>query len=318
MMLGLNTLQSALLEKLIAGIPADTIMAAAEDAAIDTRALRSILNPVQLARRIEARRYETSRDHAYWVLSLRRRLRNRARVVRCVDELDGSQFYPEFYERNRPVHVRTFFNSESLAGFITFDSLRAGHGDVLVKVTRGRSAPNEEVTVETIRLGDYIDEVCAQASGDHYLIAEGQAVLGPLGELVNKVAPPATMLGPTSRYNSSLWMGPAGAFTAFHYDVANVFIAQLLGKKRVYLVAPDNQPFMYEERGHVSRVDPRRPDAESFPLYRHAKVDEVVLNPGEALFVPVGWWHAVESTKPSFSVTLTNFHRTNEFPMSAI
>jgi hypothetical protein len=277
-----------------------------------------MLNPLQLARRIEARRYETSRDHAYWVLSLRRRLRNRAREVCRFDELDGQCFYPKFYEQNRPVCVRRFFDAEHLAEVITFDSLRVKHGDTPVNIMRGRSTPNEHARIEITRLGDYVDEVCARASDDHYLIADGQAVLGALGELVSKFSPPATLLGPTSRYNSSLWMGPAGAFTAFHYDIANVFIAQLLGKKRVYLVAPDNQPFMYEEQRHVSRVDPRRPDTASFPLYRYAKVDEVVLSPGEALFVPVGWWHAVESTEPSFSVTLTNFHRANEFPESAL
>jgi ribosomal protein L16 Arg81 hydroxylase len=40
-------------------------------------------------------------------------------------------------------------------------------------------------------------------------------------------------------------------------------------------------------------------------------VIETVIGPGDALFLPVGWWHAVEALSLSVSVSFTSFQRSN-------
>jgi ribosomal protein L16 Arg81 hydroxylase len=40
---------------------------------------------------------------------------------------------------------------------------------------------------------------------------------------------------------------------------------------------------------------------------------EVVLSPGEGLFIPVGWWHHVRALEPSLSVSFTSFGAPNRF-----
>ena len=40
-------------------------------------------------------------------------------------------------------------------------------------------------------------------------------------------------------------------------------------------------------------------------------VIECVIGPGEAIFLPVGWWHQVEALSLSASVSFTNFARAN-------
>ena len=42
-------------------------------------------------------------------------------------------------------------------------------------------------------------------------------------------------------------------------------------------------------------------------------VHEVLLHPGEALFIPVGWWHQVLAVDTSISLAFTNFIRRNRF-----
>jgi ribosomal protein L16 Arg81 hydroxylase len=40
---------------------------------------------------------------------------------------------------------------------------------------------------------------------------------------------------------------------------------------------------------------------------------ECVLEPGEILFLPVGWWHYVEALDISVTLASTNFHWQNDF-----
>jgi hypothetical protein len=39
----------------------------------------------------------------------------------------------------------------------------------------------------------------------------------------------------------------------------------------------------------------------------------VTVGPGEALFIPVAWWHAVTALDVSISLTFTNFVHQNRF-----
>jgi ribosomal protein L16 Arg81 hydroxylase len=40
---------------------------------------------------------------------------------------------------------------------------------------------------------------------------------------------------------------------------------------------------------------------------------ECLIGPGEALFLPVGWWHQVEALDVSISMSFTNFPDGNDF-----
>jgi len=42
---------------------------------------------------------------------------------------------------------------------------------------------------------------------------------------------------------------------------------------------------------------------DEFPLFEEAEYVEAILWPGEMLYIPLGWWHYVESLSTSFSVS---------------
>jgi ribosomal protein L16 Arg81 hydroxylase len=65
---------------------------------------------------------------------------------------------------------------------------------------------------------------------------------------------------------------------------------------------------VYNHIGVFSEVDCEKPDLVRHPLYRYANKFVFDLNPGEALFIPVGWWHHVRALDVSISVSFTNFH----------
>ena len=90
-------------------------------------------------------------------------------------------------------------------------------------------------------------------------------------------------------------------------------MAQVLGRKRVLLISPDQTHRLYNEVGVFSDVDCDHPDAQRHPLYRDVLSKQVLLEPGEVLFLPVGWWHHVKALDVSVTVTFTNFVHPNDF-----
>jgi ribosomal protein L16 Arg81 hydroxylase len=48
-------------------------------------------------------------------------------------------------------------------------------------------------------------------------------------------------------------------------------------------------------------------DTDRYPLFARACLMDVVLEPGDALFLPAGWWHWVRSLSTSISATFSSF-----------
>ena len=119
-------------------------------------------------------------------------------------------------------------------------------------------------------------------------------------------APP--LIGDKVVIERNLWFGGAGCKTPLHYDHADNFLVQVKGVKRVTLFAPDQTEHLYPALDtfmpHMSRVNTFNPDLEKFPEYEqaHRVRLEADIGPGDTLFMPPGWWHAVETIETSLSV----------------
>jgi lysine-specific demethylase 8 len=104
------------------------------------------------------------------------------------------------------------------------------------------------------------------------------------------------------------WIGPAGTVTGYHIDWGDNVFAQICGRKEMRLVAPADSRYMYPskrfDQGTTSSdVDVDDYDRQRFPLFERATEHCIVLQPGDMLFIPRGWWHHVRSLDKSISVS---------------
>ena len=106
---------------------------------------------------------------------------------------------------------------------------------------------------------------------------------------------PARMFGA-----GQLWFGRASAaalVTRLHCDLANSFLAQIHGRKRVRLYAPGQEGAVYAldafNTYRPCRVDVAAPDLTRFPRFADASSVDVMLEPGDLLVIPTGWFHCV-------------------------
>ncbi|MES2319772.1 MAG: cupin-like domain-containing protein [Pseudomonadota bacterium] len=101
------------------------------------------------------------------------------------------------------------------------------------------------------------------------------------------------------------WLGPAGTVTPLHCDYDDNMFAQIWGSKRIFLSPPHHDEFLYPNEANAilfgSPFDPEAPDYDKFPLARQATMIECVMNPGELLYIPAGWYHQVRSLTFSLS-----------------
>jgi lysine-specific demethylase 8 len=105
------------------------------------------------------------------------------------------------------------------------------------------------------------------------------------------------------------WIGTRGTVTALHSDPQHNLLAQVAGHKYVRLY-DDDADALYADvlRGANtnsfgrSPVRVEWPDLERYPKFRRARFSELVLAPGEVLFIPRGHWHYVRSLSTSVSV----------------
>ena len=153
---------------------------------------------------------------------------------------------------------------------------------------------------------------CAEKPGSCSDGMKGHYYFGRVPESLRPDLKPAEMLFHTSRdYDANkqfIWISSAGMITHAHFDQDFNFFVQLIGKKRFTLWPPSQHELMYpyprvHPLWHKSRVNCRTPDITQFPNFAKTKALQIVLGPGDILFVPPYTWHYVETLSPSVSLS---------------
>lgn len=119
------------------------------------------------------------------------------------------------------------------------------------------------------------------------------------------------------------WFGPAGTISPLHTDPYHNILAQVVGRKYIRLYAPRESGKLYARGIEDGGVDMSNTSAMDigvlagwdgteekqneahlkFPLFKDADFVDCILEEGECLYIPVGWWHYVRSLSVSFSVS---------------
>jgi cupin-like protein len=110
----------------------------------------------------------------------------------------------------------------------------------------------------------------------------------------------------SSLLSVGLWFAKGPDWGPLHYDGngAACASAQVYGRRRVRLYAPDEAPRLYPHLAtalgpaHLSRVDLNRPDLESFPRFGEATYVEAELAPGDLLVTPPLWFKSNLGDEP--------------------
>ncbi len=108
-----------------------------------------------------------------------------------------------------------------------------------------------------------------------------------------------------------LFVGGQGSITHMHFDIdmSHILHTQFMGKKRVLLFPHEEQFKLYRKPWEVLTLANyahyyKDFDYENFPATRLAKGYEVVLEHGDTLYMPAGYWHHMEYIESGFAMSL--------------
>ncbi len=101
------------------------------------------------------------------------------------------------------------------------------------------------------------------------------------------------------------WIGAPGTVAPLHRDSPQNLYAQLVGRKRFYLMPTSDTRRVYptwESLRILGGVDVEAPDLTKYPRFVEASVSYCDLEPGDVLFIPSWWWHQTRAYDLSMAV----------------
>ncbi len=237
---------------------------------------------------------------------------------------DFQTFVNNYYSKHLPVVLTNGVDHWPALKKWTPEFLQEQFGEQEIEVQFGRDRDplyerNSGKHKKRMLMREFIALVQQGESNNHYMTANNtKNSFSSLEPLFQDVAD----FGEGYRQQDTLqsgnlfWFGPKGTFTPIHHDLTNNMLVQIYGRKKVTLIPAFQVPWLYNDKGVFSAADYPNFDPKRHPHMRKITPVEVVIQPGEAIFIPIGWWHCVESLDISISISFTNFNATNQFAVN--
>jgi len=232
-------------------------------------------------------------------------------VLRALDELTPTEFdryLPEFKANGRPVVLRDYHADDAALGSWSFRSFIDRLPDQTIDLDVGDAMVTQGLTFEVESLHDYLRFLAS--SGDDPRGAErylqGFDIFAGDPSLNDEISFPHLDEVAVRQVRAG-WIGPAGTVTGYHSDIGDNQLSQVVGRKLVKLISPDQADCVYPTRkydpnGIACAVNADDWDSQAHPLLADAQANYVVLEPGDSVYIPGGWFHYVRSIDASISV----------------
>ena len=226
-----------------------------------------------------------------------------------VDSISRADFVNNYLKPRKPLIIRKATESWPALQKWTFDYLKETVGDVVVPLYDSSKAdPSKPINAAAaeMKFGDYIDLIQKEPT-DLRIFLFDPIKYAP--KLLDDYRSPTDLLGGFLDKYPNMFFGGKGSVTFLHYDIdlAHIFHTHFNGRKQVILF--DNK---WSERLYcipfatyaLEDYDIEKPDFTKFPALDGVEGQEAILEHGDTLFMPTGFWHWMKYLDGSFSISL--------------
>jgi hypothetical protein len=249
------------------------------------------------------------------ILTLPKFLSMQLQAIDTVESISPEDFRKNYYGPMKPLIIKDLARQWPAYSKWDWDYFKSIVGEVKVGVynnVKSDAYTPINTADDYMKFGQYIDMV---RSGP----AEWRIFLFNIFEHAPQVTedftwPEHLMKGFVKRY-PMLFVGGKGSVTHMHFDIdlSHIMHTQFGGRKRVLLFPFEEQHKLYRKPWEVLSLvnfekyfdkENNKLDLEKYPAVELAKGYEVILEHGDTLFMPAGYWHHMEYLDSGFAMSL--------------
>lgn len=234
--------------------------------------------------------------------------------IDTVTTISKAEFVRNYYKAQKPLLIKGLAKQWESYNKWTLDYMHDHVGELEVGLYDNKPADPNKATdkpVKVMKFKDYISLIKSKPSDLRIFFF---IITDKLPELLKNFTYPDLGLKYFKRI-PTLFFGGSESRVLMHYDVdlSDLLHFQFEGKKRVLLFDNAQSPYLYQVPMSVHTVydiDYENPDYEKFPALRYAKGYEIIMEHGDALFMPSGYWHFNRYLEAGFSMSLRSLPNT--------
>lgn len=216
-----------------------------------------------------------------------------------IDVVDASisrkEFDRKYHKAQKPVLIKGLVNQQPAGKKWTIEWFKEFMGDEMIEVYDNKNKRHERSTTTggdfEMPFGEYLDIIAKDEHTDLRMFLVNLYKLRP--ELKKDFSCPTIAKGILGRLGF-MFLGGKDTDVRLHFDVDNncVLLSQIFGRKRVVLFGPEYTDLLYRLPFNThSNISINNPDYEKYPALRYVKGYDFILEPGDAVYMPAGYWH---------------------------
>src|ERR1700761_6961837 len=229
--------------------------------------------------------------------------------IDTVDTINKEDFVNNYLKPRKPLIIREQTADWPALQKWTFDYLKETVGDVVVPLYDSSKAdPSKPINASAaeMKFGDYINLIQKEPTDLRIFLFDP---IKSAPGLLNDYRSPSDLMGGFLDKYPNMFFGGKGSVTFLHYDIdlAHIFHTHFNGRKKVILF-----DYKWRERLYcipfatyaLEDYDIENPDFTKFPALDGIEGQETILEHGDTLFMPTGYWHWMKYLDGSFSISL--------------
>ncbi|HEX4957616.1 MAG TPA: cupin-like domain-containing protein [Lacibacter sp.] len=234
--------------------------------------------------------------------------------VDTFDTIHAQQFRNDYYLQQKPVVIRSLAKQWPAYEKWNWQYFKEMVGNERVGIynnVKSDAYTPINTADDYTTFGAYVDMIAKGPAGWRIFLFN---IFDHAPQLVQDFTwPEEYMKGFVKKY-PMLFVGGATSITHMHFDIdlSHILHSQFAGRKRVLLFPYAEQYKLYRKPFEVLSLADfsnyyqhnGKPDYEAFPALKKANGYEVILEHGDTLFMPAGYWHHMEYLESGFAMSL--------------
>jgi hypothetical protein len=234
--------------------------------------------------------------------------------VATFDTIEPEVFKRDFYTPGVPVVIKNLSHDWPASTKWNWDYFKQLVGDKKVPLYNNvkSDAYTPINTADDYKtFGEYIDMIKSGPAAWRIFLFN---IFDHAPQLIKDFSWPEHLMKGFVKKYPMLFTGGAGSITHMHYDIdlSHILHTQFAGRKRVLMFPHNEQYKLYRKPFEVLSLadfshyyeQDGTPDYEKFPALKLAEGFDFILEPGDTLFMPAGYWHHMEYLDSGFAMSL--------------